>query len=226
MDSRELIELVLEASAVVQAIMVLLIFMSLVVWAVAFSKWYQIRVARKAAQEFMENYQNSSNLTQFYREDQVSKNHGKGLSHIFLEGFKEFLRLKNQDVVEVSDLMNGTQRMMKVAFSKEADKLEERLSILATVGSSAPYIGLLGTVWGVMHAFQGLGGMHNATLAAVAPGISEALIVTAVGLFAAIPAVITYNSLTNSTDRLLNEYENFAETFLSTLQRDASLSKK
>jgi len=226
MDSSELIELVLEASVVVQAIIVLLIFMSLMVWAVAFSKWYQMRVARKAAQEFMENYQNASNLTQFYREDQVSKNHGKGLSHIFLEGFKEFLRLKNQDVVEVSDLMNGTQRMMKVAFSKEADKLEERLSILATVGSSAPYIGLLGTVWGVMHAFQGLGGMHNATLAAVAPGISEALIVTAVGLFAAIPAVITYNSLTNSADRLLNEYENFAETFLSTLQRDASLPKK
>ena len=226
MDSSELIELVLEASVVVQAIIVLLIFMSLMVWAVAFSKWYQMRVARKAAQEFMEHYQNASNLTQFYREDQVSKNHGKGLSHIFLEGFKEFLRLKNQDVVEVSDLMNGTQRMMKVAFSKEADKLEERLSILATVGSSAPYIGLLGTVWGVMHAFQGLGGMHNATLAAVAPGISEALIVTAVGLFAAIPAVITYNSLTNSADRLLNEYENFAETFLSTLQRDASLPKK
>lgn len=226
MDSSELIELVLEASVVVQAVMILLAFMSLVVWAVAFSKWYQIRMARKAAQEFMENYQNTQDLTSFYREDQISKNHGKGLSHIFLEGFREFLRLKNQGVVEVSDLMSGTQRMMKVAFSKEADKLESRLSILATIGSSAPYIGLLGTVWGVMHAFQALGGMQNATLAAVAPGISEALIATAIGLFAAIPAVMTYNSLANSADRLLNEYDNFAETFLSTLQRDASLPKK
>ncbi len=226
MDSSDLVELVLEASMVVQAIMILLLFMSLMVWAVAFSKWYQIRTAHRAAQEFMDNYQKTQDLTLFYREDQISKNHGKGLSHIFLEGFKEFLRLKNQGVVEVGDLMAGTQRMMKVAFSKEADKLENRLSVLATIGSSAPYIGLLGTVLGVIHAFQGLGGMENATLAAVAPGISEALIVTAVGLFAAIPAVITYNSLVSRADRLLNEYENFAETFLGTLQRDASLSKK
>jgi len=226
MDNSELIGLMLEASAVVQAVMILLAFMSLMVWAVAFSKWYQIRMAKKAALAFITSYQESPDLTSFYRQDQISQDHGKGLSHIFLEGFKEFLRLKNQGVVDVNDLMTGTQRMMKVAFSKEADKLENRLSVLATIGSSAPYIGLFGTVWGVMHAFQGLGGMQNATLAAVAPGISEALIATALGLFAAIPAVIAYNSLSNRTDRLLGEYENFADELLSTLQRDASLPKK
>ena len=226
MKNSELIELVLEASVVVQAVMILLAFMSLVVWAVAFSKWYQMRMAKRAAHEFIASYQKASDLTSFYRQDQISKSHGKGLSHIFLEGFKEFLRLKNQGVVDVNDLMSATQRMMKVAFAKEADKLENRLSILATIGSSAPYIGLFGTVWGVMHAFQALGGMENATLAAVAPGISEALIATAIGLFAAIPAVITYNSLSNRADRLLGEYENFAEGLLSTLQRDASLPKK
>lgn len=226
MDNSELIGLMLEASAVVQAVMILLAFMSLAVWAVAFSKWYQMRMAKKSVQLFMASYQESPDLTSFYRQDQISKDHGKGLSRIFLEGFKEFLRLKNQGVVEVSELMSGTQRMMKVAFSKEADQLEHRLSVLATIGSSAPYIGLFGTVWGVMHAFQGLGGMQNATLAAVAPGISEALIATALGLFAAIPAVIAYNSLSNRADRLLGEYENFSDELLGTLQRDASLPKK
>ncbi len=225
MNSSELIELVLDASIVVQAVMLLLLFMSLVVWAIAFSKWYQIRVAYKATRQFMKNYHNTSDLTQFYRDDQLSNHHGKGVSHIFLEGFKEFLRLKSQGV-DVQDMMSAIQRMMSVAFSKEAEILEKRLSILATIGSSAPYIGLFGTVWGVMHAFQALGGMQNATLAAVAPGISEALIATAIGLFAAIPAVITYNSLTNKAERLLNEYENFAETFLTTLQHDAIQSKK
>ncbi|VAW49134.1 Tol-Pal system protein TolQ [hydrothermal vent metagenome] len=220
------VELVLNASTVVQVVMLLLVFMSLMVWAVAFSKWYEVRKAKKVAQKFVETYLKSPDLNSFYQHDKMSEHHGKGLSNIFLEGFREFLRLKKIGVVEANDLISGTQRMMKVAFSKEADKLENRLPILATIGSSAPYIGLFGTVLGVMHAFQGLGEMQNATLAAVAPGISEALIVTAIGLFAAIPAVITYNSLSNRVDRLLGEYENFAEALLTSLQRDACLTKK
>lgn len=220
------VELVLNASTVVQVVMLLLVFMSLMVWAVAFSKWYEVRKAKKAAQKFVETYLKSPDLNSFYQHDKMSENHGKGLSNIFLEGFREFLRLKKIGVVEANDLISGTQRMMKIAFSKEADKLENRLPILATIGSSAPYIGLFGTVLGVMHAFQGLGEMQNATLAAVAPGISEALIVTAIGLFAAIPAVITYNSLSNRVDRLLGEYENFAEALLTSLQRDACLTNK
>ena len=220
------VELILNASTIVQSVMVLLVFMSLIVWAVTFSKWYQIRKAKRVAQQFVDTYLSSPDLNTFYQQDKLSNFHGEGLSHIFLEGFREFLRLKKQGVAEASDLISGSQRMMKVAFSKEADKLENRLSILATIGSSAPYIGLFGTVLGVMHAFQGLGEMQNATLAAVAPGISEALIVTAMGLFAAIPAVIAYNSLSNRVDRLLGEYENFSDTLLTSLQRDACLAQR
>jgi len=220
------VELILNASTVVQSVMVLLVFMSLMVWAVVFSKWYQIRKAKVVAQQFLNTYLSSPDLNTFYEQDKLTNHHGQGLSHIFLEGFKEFLRLKKQGVLEENSLISGSQRMMKVAFSKEADKLENRLSILASIGSSAPYIGLFGTVLGVMHAFQGLGEMQNATLAAVAPGISEALIVTAIGLFAAIPAVIAYNSLSNQVDRLLGEYENFADTLLMSLQRDVYLAQR
>jgi len=145
---------------------------------------------------------------------------------IFADGFKEFIRLKQQGVTNSGDLINGSQRTMKIAFTKQSDKLENHLSFLATVGSSAPYIGLFGTVWGVMHAFQSLGDIQHATLAAVAPGISEALIATAIGLFAAIPAVIAYNRLSNKVARLLIEYENFSEGFLSILQRQAHSQNK
>ncbi|VAW46471.1 Tol-Pal system protein TolQ [hydrothermal vent metagenome] len=220
------VELILNASTIVQSVMVLLVFMSLMVWAVTFSKWYQIRKAKRVAQQFVDTYLSSPDLNTFYQQDKLSNHHGQGLSHVFLEGFREFLRLKKLGALEASDLTSGAQRMMKIAFSKEADRLENRLSILATIGSSAPYIGLFGTVLGVMHAFQGLGEMQNATLAAVAPGISEALIVTAMGLFAAIPAVIAYNSLSNRVDRLLGEYENFSDTLLMSLQRDAYLAQR
>jgi len=131
------------------------------------------------------------------------------------------VRLKQQGVVNSNDLINGAQRAMKVAFSKQVERLENRTPFLATVGSSAPYIGLFGTVWGVMHAFSSLGDIQNATLAAVAPGISEALIATAMGLFAAIPAVIAYNRLAVKTDKVITQYENFAEGFLTIIQRQA-----
>ncbi|QCU90392.1 protein TolQ [Thiomicrorhabdus sediminis] len=220
MDS-DLLELVLMASPVVQMVMLLLLLMSIAAWAVAFAKSYQVKNAMREAKEFENAFWQSEELTALYTRVENQRDNAKGLEIIFADGFKEFMRLQQQGVSEASDLMAGAQRTMKIAFSREADYLEHRLSLLATVGSSAPYIGLFGTVWGVMHAFQSLGNVQHATLASVAPGISEALIATAIGLFAAIPAVIAYNRLSNRVDRLLSEYENFAEGFLTILQRQA-----
>ncbi|WP_028486760.1 protein TolQ [Thiomicrorhabdus chilensis] len=217
----ELIDLVLMASPVVQAVMVILALMSIAAWSVAISKSYQVRQAGKVAKQFDQTFWQTQELTSLFNQVVQSGEKPKGMASIFEAGFREFVRLKKQGVAHTSDLMAGTQRAMKVAYSKESEQLENRLALLATVGSSAPYIGLFGTVWGVMHAFQSLGNVQNATLAAVAPGISEALIATAIGLFAAIPAVIAYNRLTNQVDRLLGEYENFAEGFLTIMQRQA-----
>ena len=221
MNDMDLFELILNASLVVQAVMVLLALMSIAVWAVALAKSYQVRKAMRQAKAFEQSFWETSELSGLYHQIENNRDAASGLALIFADGFKEFVRLKQQGVEDAADLINGTQRTMKIAFAKQADRLENHLSMLATVGSSAPYIGLFGTVWGVMHAFQSLGNVQHATLAAVAPGISEALIATAIGLFAAIPAVIAYNRLTNRVDRLLGEYENFAEGFLTILQRQA-----
>ncbi|MDG6772769.1 protein TolQ [Thiomicrorhabdus sp. ZW0627] len=223
----DLIDIVLLASPVVQAVMVILAIMSISAWAVAIAKSHQVRQASKVAQQFDQVFWQTQELTSLYNQVSQSGEKSKGMASIFEAGFREFVRLRKQGVAHTSDLIAGTQRAMKIAFSKESEVLENRLSLLATVGSSAPYIGLFGTVWGVMHAFQSLGHVQNATLAAVAPGISEALIATAIGLFAAIPAVIAYNRLSNQVDRLLGEYENFAEGFLTIMQRQAhSLENK
>lgn len=221
MNEQSVYLLVLNASPVVQAVMGLLLLMSIAAWAVTFAKSYQIRKARNASQDFEDIFWNTQDLTQLY--NQLSGNYetNKGLAAIFEAGFKEFVNLKKQGVTDANDLVAGTQRAMKISFSREIESLENHTPMLATVGSSAPYIGLFGTVWGVMHAFSALGDIQNATLAAVAPGISEALIATAIGLFAAIPAVIAYNRLTNKTERLINQYENFAEGFLTIVQRQA-----
>jgi len=226
MNDSDLIDLVLNASPVVQAVMLLLAFMSIAAWSVSFTKSYQIRKARSVAKRFEKTFWETQDLNTLFHQLEATKASSNGMARIFVEGFKEFVRLKKQGVEDPQDLLAGSQRTMKVAFSKEADKLENRLSFLATVGSSAPYIGLFGTVWGVMHAFQSLGDVQHATLAAVAPGISEALIATAIGLFAAIPAVIAYNRYSNRVDRLLSDYENFAEGFLTILHRQAHTVEK
>jgi biopolymer transport protein TolQ len=227
MNDSNLIELILHASPVVQAAMVLLAAMSLASWSVAIAKSAQIRKTKRIAQQFEKTFWDTQDLTLLYHQVEATREQSQGLAIIFADGFKEFMNLKQQGVQEASDLIAGAQRSMRIAFSREADRLENRLSLLATVGSSAPYIGLFGTVWGVMHAFQALGDVQNATLSAVAPGISEALIATAIGLFAAIPAVIYYNRLSNQVDRLLGEYENFSDGLLTILQRQAhSLDKK
>lgn len=226
MNDDSLMELILNASQVVQGVMLILLLMSIFAWAIMFAKSYQLRKARIEAEEFDSLFWNTSELTQLYHivTSEPEKQNGNAL--IFEAGFKEFVRLKQQGVVNSTDLISGTQRAMKVAFSKQTERLETRTPFLATVGSSAPYIGLFGTVWGVMHAFSSLGDIQNATLAAVAPGISEALIATAMGLFAAIPAVIAYNRLTVKTDKIITQYENFAEGFLTVIQRQAHTHEK
>jgi biopolymer transport protein TolQ len=217
----ELMDLILMASPVVQAVMVILAFMSIAAWAVAIAKSHQLTQAGKQAQQFEQLFWQTPELTGLFNQMTQGGQVNQGMAAIFEAGFREFVRLKKQGVANSADLIAGAQRAMRITFSKSADQLEHRLDLLATVGSSAPYIGLFGTVWGVMHAFQSLGNVQNATLAAVAPGISEALIATAIGLFAAIPAVIAYNRLSNRAERLLSEYENFAEGFLTILQRQA-----
>lgn len=217
----ELLDLILMASPVVQAVMVILALMSIAAWSVAFAKSYQLTQAHKQAQQFEQTFWQTPELTGLFNQMTQHGQVQSGMAAIFEAGFREFVRLKKQGVVNSQDLVAGAQRAMKITFSKNADQLENRLALLATVGSSAPYIGLFGTVWGVMHAFQSLGNVQNATLAAVAPGISEALIATAIGLFAAIPAVIAYNRLSTRVERLLSDYENFADGFLTILQRQA-----
>ena len=221
MNDMDILHLLLNASPVVQAVMLLLALMSIAAWAVAIAKSYQIRKHLKASKEFEETFWSTQELTSLYQQVELSREDASQLALMFADGFKEFARLKQQGVEDANDLIAGSQRTMKIAFTRTSDILENHLSLLATVGSSAPYIGLFGTVWGVMHAFQALGDVQHATLAVVAPGISEALVATAIGLFAAIPAVIAYNRLSNRVDRLLNEYENFAEGFLTILQRQA-----
>lgn len=218
-----IIDLILIATPLVQAVMAILVFMSVAAWAVALSKGHEVRQAKRAIEAFDQEFWQADDLGRMYNQIGSYDHDPQGMYAIFEAGFQEFARLRNQGVQEVSDLVSASQRTMRVAYNKEAEKLENRLSFLATVGSSAPYIGLFGTVIGVMHAFQGLGEMTNATLEAVAPGIAEALLATGLGLFAAIPAVIFYNRYSNQVDKVLAEYESFAEEFLTILQRQAHL---
>ncbi len=224
MNDANLIEIMLHASPVVQAVIILLAVMSILAWTVALAKNYQLRKAAKEANDFQKKFDETNDLTQLYYE--LNESNSWGMSKLFEAGYQEFVRLKKQGVSDTADLLAGTQRAMKVAFSKEAEDLESQLPTLATVGSSAPYIGLFGTVWGVMHAFQSLGNIQHATLAAVAPGIAEALIATAIGLFAAIPAVIAFNNLSSKADKVLGQYEIFADGFLTVIQRQAHLLSK
>jgi len=224
MNQDSLMTLVLQASPIVQSVMALLLIMSIAAWAVTFAKSFQLRRANKTYQAFESQFWLEHDLTRLYNELSTQVDDRKGAAVIFEAGFKEYVNLKKQGVVDAMDLVSGTQRAMRVAYSAEVERLENTTAMLATVGSSAPYIGLFGTVWGVMDAFSSLGNIQNATLSAVAPGISEALIATAMGLFAAIPAVIAYNRLVTKTDRLIGRYESFADGFLTIIQRQSHTS--
>lgn len=217
--------MVVHASLVVQLMMLILLVASVVSWTMIFRKWFILKSAYREADQFEDQFWKGANVNHMYAE--LSRNEDKlaGSASVFVAGFREYTRLEKQKGIAPMDIVAGVQRAMRVAVSREIDYLETNLSFLATVGSTSPYVGLFGTVWGIMTAFQSFGAMQQATLAHVAPGISEALIATAMGLVAAIPAVIAYNRYIDDTDRLASRYEIFLEEFSSVLQRQAYIAK-
>ncbi len=215
------LSLVAHASLVVQLVMLLLLAASFMSWLFIFQKFFSLRQASRQADAFEREFWSGVDLTQLF--GSLTSGHlvPRGMEKIFEAGFREFTKLKRQGGMDISAVMDGTRRAMRAAYQREVDQLERKLSFLATVGSVSPYIGLFGTVWGIMNAFRGLANVGQATLAHVAPGIAEALVATAMGLFAAIPAVIAYNRYTHDIDRLAIRYESFMEELSNILQRQA-----
>ena len=213
--------LIRDASTVVQIVMFILLMASVASWAYIFSKYREIRRAMETSDEFEERFWSGIDLADLYRQLAQEDYGAEGMENIFLSGFKEFARLKQQAGIAPDAAVEAAQRGMRVALSRELEMLDEHLPFLATVGSTSPYIGLFGTVWGIMNAFRALGAVKQASLAMVAPGISEALVATAMGLFAALPAVMAYNRYSTDIGRLANRYEAFTEEFLSLLHRQA-----
>jgi len=216
------LELVLNASLIVQIVMVLLLLASVISWSIMLRKRAELRRARADADRFEEVFWSGGDLSAMYKSIDQSRRITKGMESIFESGFREFSRLRQQGGHGSSHLIEGARRGMRAALLRESDRLEHSLSMLATIGSTSPYVGLFGTVWGIMNAFHGLGNVQQATLAMVAPGIAEALIATAMGLFAAIPAVIAYNRYADQVTRIETRYDTFVEELSSILQRHPS----
>ena len=213
-----MITLVSEASFLVKLVMLSLLAISLYSWLLIFRKREELSQAKADADSFEDKFWSGNELNKLY-EDISSRPHAsRGMEGIFEVGFKEFVRLK-KSAPEQALVLEGAQRVMRISLAREIDQLEMSLPFLATAGSTSPYIGLFGTVWGIMNSFRALGNVQQATLGMVAPGIAEALIATAMGLFAAIPAVIAYNRYSHEVERLINRYDTFLEEFSSILQR-------
>jgi len=216
-----LIHLITGASFLVQLVMLLLLVISLASWALIFRKRKEIKDAQTAVDAFESRFWSGISMDELHKQVAGKSDEMKGAAMIFEAGFRTFVRLHQQEGIEPREVIDGTQRAMRVVMNREIEQLESHLSFLATVGSTSPYIGLFGTVWGIMNSFRALGNANQATLAMVAPGIAEALIATAMGLFAAIPAVVAYNRYVTDVDRLVNRYDNFLEEFSSILHRQA-----
>ncbi len=210
------------ASLLVQVVMLMLLLASLHSWTLIVQKYRLLRAARTDVVIFENRFWSGIDLVELYKQVNKRRDDLQGLARLFEAGFGEFVRLRKQNGLNSMDIVEGAQRAMRVALSREIDRLESSLAFLATVGSTSPYVGLFGTVWGIMNSFRGLGNAQQATLSMVAPGIAEALIATAMGLFAAIPAVIAYNRFSNEVERLENRYETFKEEFSTLLQRQAA----
>ena len=215
------IDLILNASLVVQLVMLILVVASVVSWTMIFNKRLLLKHSKNDADMFEERFWSSEDLSPLYNRITAGRYESSGMEKIFGAFYKEFSRLQKQESIDPEAVLDGAQRSMRIAMNKEVDHLETNLSFLATVGSTSPYIGLFGTVWGIMNRIQALGTVQQATISMVAPGISEALVATAMGLFAAIPAVIAYNRYSNDVERLINRYDNFLEEFSSILHRHA-----
>ncbi len=222
-NDMSLISLITGASLPVQLVMAILLITSLFSWWYIFIKVATIKRAETESEEFENKFWGGGDLNKLYEAVTAGRRKPQGMASIFEAGFKEFVRHKQQANIEskmdISDVMEGSRRAMRAAYNRELDDLDAHLPFLASVGSVSPYIGLFGTVWGIMNAFRGLSNVAQATLSQVAPGIAEALVATAIGLFAAIPAVIAYNRFASSVDRLSVRYESFMEEFTNILQR-------
>ena len=214
-----IVELVSNASLVVKLVLTLLMSVSFMSWYWIFRKWFALRDARARTDQFERDFWSGGDLNSLYQ-SAVNNRHGTGaLERIFEAGYREFNKLRGQKTLDPATLVDSARRAMRATYQRETDSLEAHLAFLASVGSVSPYVGLFGTVWGIMHAFRGLANVSSATLAQVAPGIAEALVATAIGLFAAIPAVVAYNRYAHDVDRISVRFESFMEEFSNILQR-------
>lgn len=223
-EQLSLLDLVWNASFTVQLVMAILLAASIVSWYMIVNRFLYLRNANDEMYRFEERFWSGIDLSQLYREGNDKAQDGQailGIESIFRAGFKEFSRLAQQSEMDSEAVIEGSRRAMRVAVMREEERLERHLAFLASVGSTSPYIGLFGTVWGIMHSFRGLANSTQATLATVAPGISEALVATAMGLFAAIPAVLAYNRFASKTEVLSNRYDTFVDEFSGILYRQA-----
>jgi biopolymer transport protein TolQ len=219
-------QLVMDASWLVKGVMLLLLVASVASWVIIFRKRQVLAEAEREAEGFEEKFWSGADLTAMHEGITSSHRSTRGMEKVFDSGFSEFLRMRQQVRMGPAAMVEGAQRAMRIALTRETEDLEHHLNFLATVGSTSPYVGLFGTVWGIMTSFHQLANVNQATIAMVAPGISEALVATAMGLFAAIPAVIAFNRFSNQVNRLESRYDNFKEEFSSILQRQAHLQKE
>ena len=216
-----IIDLVWKASLVVKVVMVMLLLVSMYSWTIILHKRSVLKRARKDVIQFERRFWSGADLSELYKKLSARRERGKltGMEAIFEAGFREFIHLRKQQDLDATYIVEGAQRSMRVALNREYEHLENHLSFLATAGSTSPYVGLFGTVWGIMNSFRSLGASATASISDVAPGIAEALIATAIGLFAAIPAVVAYNRFASDLERIMGRYDNFVEEFSTVLQR-------
>lgn len=223
-DSMSMWNLISNASLLVQLVMLSLLLASIMSWVIIFQRSATLRAAKNDSVHFEERFWSGVDLSRLYREVNGKTTPLHGSERIFQAGFKEFSRLRQQNGMHPDAVMDAVARAMRVAISREEERLEQNLPFLATVGSTSPYVGLFGTVWGIMNSFRGLAQVQQATLATVAPGIAEALIATAIGLFAAIPAVVAYNRFAARSETLIGRYYTFADEFHAILHRTVHAS--
>ena len=216
-----ILSLIANARLLVQLVMGLLLLISLGSWTTIFRKIFQLRSARAATEQFEGDFWRDRDLSGLFQQIRDGKRSSGSLARIFEAGMSEFLKTRQQKPGDVQAMLDGARRSMRAAYQREMDAIEANLAFLASAGSVSPYIGLFGTVWGIMNAFRGLSNVQQATLASVAPGIAEALVATAIGLFAAIPAVVAYNRFAHDIDRLSTRFDTFIDEFLNILQRQA-----
>jgi biopolymer transport protein TolQ len=215
-----IVNLILNASWVVQFVVALLVGVSIASWAAIFRKMVALKRIQKLNDDFDKEFWSGTSLNDLFAGAAQNAKHSGSMERIFASGMREYQKLRERRIADPGTLLDGARRAMRASYQREVDAIEANLSFLATVGSVSPYVGLFGTVWGIMHAFTGLAALEQVTLSTVAPGIAEALVATAIGLFAAIPAVVAYNRFSHDIDRVANRLETFIEEFSNILQRN------